>query len=108
MKTKKRVTKKVIISKIHKKMGEALNKRIVRDAVNAICSSLEEQFVQDQALSVENFGTLSPYVFHGHTGLNIQTGEMQEVKPFRTVKFHPHFVFLDLLVLRRESFLEKK
>jgi len=106
--SKKVLTKKIIISKIHKKLGGALNKRLIRDAVNAVCVSLQEQLFEDQAISIENFGTLSPCVFHQHKGVNIHTGRIQEVPSFRTIKFHPHFVFLDLLSRRRDLFLEKK
>lgn len=107
MKNKKSVTKKVIVSKIHKKLGEALNRRLLTDAVSVICLTLQENLLQDQAVSVENLGTFSPYVFHGHAGVNISTGQLQQVKPFRTVKFHPHFVFLELLASRREGFLKR-
>lgn len=108
MKNKKAVTKKVIANKIHQTLGMALNKRIIQDAINAICTTLQDNIERDQAVSVENFGTMSPYVFHSHAGMNIATGELRQVPAFHTVRFHPHFIFLELLSRRRESFLEKK
>ena len=108
MKNKKAVTKKVIATKIHQKLGMALNKRVIQDAINAICACLQDNIERDRAVSVENFGTISPYVFHSHSGMNIATGELREVPAFHTVRFHPHFIFLELLARRREAFLEKK
>ncbi len=108
MKSRKAVTKKNIADKIHQKLGMALNKRVIQDAINAICMNLQDKIVRDQTISVENFGTISPYTFHNHYGMNVATGELQEFPAFRTVKFHPHFIFLELLARRRESFLEKK
>lgn len=108
MKNKSTVTKKVIVSRIHKKLGKALNQRLLQDALNAICVTLQDNILQDNAISVENLGTISPYIFHSHNGINIQTGQLQVTPPFRTVKFHPHFIFLELLSQRRNNFLKKE
>lgn len=107
-KTKKTVTKKKLVTKIYNRFGQALNQRLIQDAVNIICTTLQNNLLQDRAVSVENFGTLSPYSFHKHSGLNLATGQIEEVKSFRTVKFRPHFTLLELLAQRRESFLNTK
>lgn len=103
-KSKKFLNKKSLAKKIQKKLGFALKQRLIRDAVLAICSKMEEKLIADQAISVENFGTLSPYTFHDHDGMNIATGQIERVPSFRTVKFHPHATFLVLLSQRRDSF----
>lgn len=102
------VTKKNIVSKMYKKLGRELNQRLVQDAVNALCVKLQEALIQNQAVSIENFGTISPFIFHKHNGMNIQTGKLQEIAQFRTVRFHPHSILLELLSQHRDSFIKDK
>jgi len=106
--TKSTITRKKIAEKIYRRFGSALKQRVIQDAVNIICITLHNNIVQDRAVSVENFGTFSPYRFHEHRAMNIATGQIEKVKSFRTVKFRPHFTLLELVSLRRESFLGKK
>lgn len=103
---KKSITKKVIANSIYKRFGKSLKKRIINDALSTICKMLTEGLEKDRAVSVENFGTLSPFTFHGHGALNVATGEMCEVKPFRSVKFRSHAAFLTLLLQRRATFTD--
>lgn len=106
--TKSAVTRKKIAGKIYRRFGSALKQRIILDAINIICVTLHNDILQDRAVSVENFGTFSPYRFHEHRAMNIATGQIEKVKSFRTVKFRPHFTLLELVSQRRESFLGKK
>ncbi len=98
-------TKKQIVAAINKKLGKALHPQAIADAVNVVLDLLIEELINDQSFSVHNFGTFSPYMFHGHKGMNISTGEMQDVPPTRMVKFHPHVGFTTILALQREKFL---
>lgn len=106
--SRKTVTKKEIVSVIYKRYGRSLKRSIIRDAINVVCSMLEEDLLEDRSVSVKNFGTFSPYFFHGHIGYNVAHGKMQAVKAFRDIRFHPHATFLRLLELRRKSFLERE
>lgn len=101
----KTVDKKTLAKRLQKKMGCALKRRLLWDAVLAISSKMEEKLICDQAISVEHFGTLSPYIFHSHNGINIASGQIERIDSFRTVKFHPHTTLSFLLSQRRENFL---
>ncbi len=105
---KSTTTKKKIVEKIYRRLDCSLKQRVIQDVVNIICTALQNDLLQDRAISVENFGTFSPYRFHEHRAMNIATGQIEKVKSFRTVKFRPHFTLLELISQRRESFLRKK
>ena len=72
--------------------------------VTTICDHVIDNLSEDNAFSVQNFGTLSPYLFHGHQGFNIASGRMQYVKPFKTVRFRAPAVFKRLSIEKRERF----
>ncbi len=72
--------------------------------MNLVCGEIVREILGNQAISIKNFGTLSPYRFHGHKALDVSTGIVGSVKPFRTVRFHPHAVFLRLMEGRRDKF----
>lgn len=101
MKNKKTMAKKAIVDKIHKKIGRALDRHLIADAINVICSIIQDKLLKDQAISVENFGTLYSYFFHEHLGMDVTTGRLRKVKSFRTVKFRPHAVFWSLVAQRK-------
>ncbi len=68
---------------------------------------MADMLVNDETVSVSNFGTLSPYRFHAHRAFDVTTGSVAYLQGFRTVKFHSHSVFASLLKTRRVRF-EKK
>lgn len=100
----KTIDKKKLTHIIYQRLGGALSKSSIYDAINIINESLIEMVLDNKAISIENFGTISPYVFHAHKGLNIASGEMQQVKEFKTVKFRVHNVFQALVEQRKKKF----
>ena len=76
----------------------------IRSAVNVIIDQLVQDMVEDRSVSIDRFGTLSPYVLHGHIANNAHTGELHQVPPQRMAKLNPHQAFLDLLSQRVEKF----
>jgi nucleoid DNA-binding protein len=99
------VTKKKIVSKLHKRLGKSLSKDLLQDSINTILLMLKENLTKDVAVSINNFGTFSPYTYHGHIGLDVSNYTIRRTKKFRTVKFRPHVVFLELLAICREDFV---
>lgn len=97
-------TKQKIISRIRKRFGKKLSPLLIHDAVIVICDMLVDELAANRVVSVHNFGSLSPYEFHGHRGINVATGRVEEVRPFRTVKFRPHVSLKKILSCRREGF----
>jgi len=100
----KTIDKRKLTEIIHKRLGGSLSKSSIYDAINVINDSLIEMVVDNKAISVSNFGTIAPYVFHKHKGLNISTGEIQEVEEFKTVKFRVHDTFQTLVAQKKHKF----
>lgn len=92
--------------KIYSKLNGVVSKKYIYDAVNMICDSIKEDIVEGKSVSVQNLGTWSPYMYHGHKGLNVATGKVEEHKPFKTVKFRPHTTLSKLLEAQRDRFLK--
>lgn len=85
-----KVTKKHLTEKIQKRFGNEITQRLLKDATDSIIDTIITELTCDRPVSVENFGTLSPFIFHGHQGMDIATGKNVFVPAFRTVRFHPH------------------
>lgn len=85
-----KISKKQLVARIQKRFGDELSQHLIKDAAKVIIDNMISDLISDNPVSVENFGTLSPYVYPGHDGLNIATGKKVFVEPFRTVRFHAH------------------
>lgn len=102
----KKIDKKKLTALIYKRLNGVLSKKSIYDAVTVINDSLIESIIDNKAISITNFGTFSPYLFHAHEGLNIASGVRHTVKSFRTVKFRAHTCFLALIEQRKDKFKE--
>ncbi|HVI43189.1 MAG TPA: HU family DNA-binding protein [Anaerovoracaceae bacterium] len=100
----KKIDKKKLVSLIYKRLGGALSKKSIYDAVSVINDSIIESLLDNKTVSVNNFGTFSTYLFHEHEGLNIASGDRQLVKPFRAVKFRAHSNLSALIEQRKDKF----
>lgn len=100
----KRIDKRKLTEAIYNRLGGAISKSSIYDALGVINDSMVDMIVDNKTISVHNFGTLSPYVFHGHKGLNINSGHLQEVKEFKTVKFRAHHTLMLLLEQKKDKF----
>jgi len=99
-----KITKAKLVDNIYKKLGGAVSKLVIRDVVTVICHYIQTELGYDRVVSVQNFGTFSPYRFHEHDGIDVSSGAMRHVEGFRSVKFLPHAVFRLLLKRKREKF----
>ena len=97
------VTKKQIALNIAERL--ALPPKDVKDAISILLGELRSELEADVPIRLKNFGTLSPYVFHGHLAWNVQRQGYVDTPPFRSVRFHPADRFLRLLRSRRAKFL---
>jgi nucleoid DNA-binding protein len=98
---------KDIAKSINKKFGNSLDQQLIIEGINTIISEIKEILVKDECLSVENFGTLSPYIKTGHKGIDVNTREIQFVKPNKYIKFIPSSAFLEIIHNRKEFFNKK-
>jgi len=103
-----RIDKKTIVDNIYKHLGKTLSKNQIYDVVTVICDYLSEELIENRSVSIKNFGTLSPYMFHGHEGIDVSSGNMRYVEEFRSVKFRPHHVLWRLVKRKRKKILRKR
>jgi nucleoid DNA-binding protein len=94
-----------LVGLIYDRLGHAIPRDTISVAVSIICDDVAQMLVDDIPVTAKHFGTLSPYVYHGHRARDVNTGKVIETKPFRTVKFHPHESFFRLIEEQRERFL---
>ncbi len=64
--------------------------------------------MDNESISVSNFGTLNPYLFHSHKAFNVQTGLVQINPEFWSAKFHTHTSFDKLINDHKELFVREK
>ena len=102
--TVKKTIKRDLVRRLYDRFGRAIPLRDVRSAVDVIVEEVVSALIQDIPVTVKNFGTLSPYQYHGHAAKHVGTGRMVEVKAFRTVKLNAADSFLKLLKDRRDRF----
>ena len=64
-----------------------------------------DKIISRESISIPNFGMIDCYDYHGHKGVDIQSGKVIYVEPFIGVKFIAHESFNKLLNMKREKFL---
>jgi len=102
-----KINKKDLTVNIHKRLGGVVSKNQIYDVITIICDYISEELLENRSVTIKSFGTLSPYVFHGHEGMDISRGEMRYVEEFRSVKFRPHHILLRLVQRKRKKFTRK-
>ena len=100
----KKTIKNNLVRRLYERLGRVIPTRDIRSAVDVIVEEVVSSLVQDVPVTVKNFGTLSPYQYHGHAAKHVGTGRIINVKAFRTVKLNPAEAFWKLLSERRERF----
>lgn len=98
----KRVGKKILASIISQRLFNAIPPKVIYSAIEIICNNVSYDLVENSIVSVENFGTLSPYVFHGHKASDVCSEGFVEIQPFRSVKLNPHRQF-ELMIQKKKS-----
>jgi nucleoid DNA-binding protein len=104
----KRVSKNKIVDNIYNRLNGEIPKIVIKDSVNIILSHLCDKIEDNEVFTVENFGSFISYVYHGHRGVNIYTGDEQYIKPFLHVKFIPHENFAKLINQKKTQFKKKR
>lgn len=100
----KTIDKQKLTNLIYDRLNSSITKISIYDAISIINTSLVDMILDDKAIFIDNFGTISPYTFHNHKGFNIALGQMQEVKEFKSVKFRVHTTFQMLLEQKKHRF----
>ncbi len=98
------IVKKQLTDILYDRLNQVIHKKHLHDAITVISEFLLEKFTNNESVSVDNFGTFSPYTRPAHTGFNVAKGKLQEVKSFLSVKFRPHDTFLKIIQQRRNKY----
>ena len=93
-----------IAKAIHKRCG--LPFRQVYQAIGIIIEQITSDLINDQVVTVRRFGTFSPHVRRAHLAHNVCTGVIRSLGLVKSVKFHPHEAFTNLIHERQECFLQ--
>lgn len=102
-----RESKRSVINKVHKKLDGALTIRQVKHVVNLLVEQLKLKVLNDESISIDNFGTFEFKFRPSHKARHIVTGELIDTKPYKSVQFCPHHNFLKLLNERHLKFRNK-
>lgn len=102
-----KITKAELTNKIHNRLDSELSKQIIEDAISVISMELISILLEQESLSIDNFGTLHSYFLSGHSGVDIYTGELQYVQPKKSIKFSPHITFSSILNEKKDRFKKK-
>lgn len=85
-------------------MFQVLPKIVLQDAVKIIIEELGERLVEEESVTIQNFGTISRYKNSPIQIIDFQTKELITTKPSLQLKLIPDKVFLDILSLRKDFF----
>lgn len=93
-----------LVDKIYKRLKGTVKKSDIRFAINIIINEIRNELINKRSISIKNFGTLTPYLFQAHKGINMFTKKIEMFPKTWSVKFHAHVGFLKLLELAKEKF----
>ena len=93
-----------LTDRIHSRLGRAVPRQEIYDAVKVLNSEIIQLLLGDEQLSVKNFGTLAVRVHPGHRACDVNTGEQFHADDSKTVRFYPHDQLIKLLEERKDRF----
>jgi nucleoid DNA-binding protein len=93
-----------LTDRIYARLGKAVSRQEIYDAVKVLNSEIIQLLLRDEQLSVKNLGTLAVRVHPGHRACDVNTGEQFHVDDTKTVRFYPHQQLLQLLEERKDRF----
>jgi nucleoid DNA-binding protein len=82
------IIKNKMISIIHNKLNKEVSKIIINDSINIINDYLAQELIENKSVSIDKFGTLSPYK------------QFDKIN----IKLRPHFAFKTLIDRKKKSF----
>ena len=92
------VSKRYIVDQIYSRLDGAISKDVIYQAITVIVDEMHEMILNKEQISISNFGTIDPYLQHGHKGIDVTTGEIVEHKPVWRVKFLTNYSFKKILL----------
>ncbi|MDP2683500.1 MAG: HU family DNA-binding protein [bacterium] len=98
------INKRKLAKIITARLDGTISQAVIYDAIGIICDDLFDKLSNNESVSISNFGTLDPYTQHGHDGMDISSGEINYVKPVKSIKFIPHDNLAILLNQNKKKF----
>ncbi len=94
------INRKELSSLVYKRLNETVPKRLIYDIINIMVDDMSNKLADGESISIDNFGTLSTYLRHGHDALNVSTNSVEYVHPRRNIRLIAHST-LDALIQNR-------
>lgn len=102
------ITRTKLIDAIFNRIHKAVSKVIINDVISIIEYELAQALIENQAISIENFGTFSPYQHPSHHGIDISSGKEMQTQSVKTVKFRTNCHFQNLINNKKNFFQKSK
>lgn len=96
--------KKALARAVHKRLNKVTTFEPVEKAINILIEALVQEFLKNNSVSINKFGTFSPFKFKGHIGFNVNIGKLAYVNDFISIKFRTHSAFKQIINNKRGFF----
>ena len=94
------INRKELSTSVYNRLNKVVPKRLIYDIINIMVDDMTDKLAEGKSISIDNFGTLSTYLRHGHDALNVATNSVEYVPPRRNIRLIPHST-LDGLIQNR-------
>ncbi len=98
------INKKELTTILSEKLNNTISKKDIYHSITIICEYLLDQIKDNKSVSVDNFGTFSPFIMKGHKGYHIGTNSLHKTPSLLMVKFRPHIVLINMLKRKKDEF----
>lgn len=100
------ITQKKIAKTILKKLNKTSNREMILYSIRTIFKFIEGELLNNKAIYVENFGTLSVFELKSRNSRSLD-GKLRKTKPIKLIKFDPHNVFQQMINNKKDYFKNK-
>jgi len=102
-----RINKDNLINTIHERFNGELPKQTVDDAILIIADLFSDVLVNEESITIQNFGTIHTFMTPKLKYINFFTKEPGIIPPQKKIKFLPHIIFKSL-IQEKKIFLERR
>lgn len=97
MKIRKIESRRTIAHRVHEKLDGAIRKLEIYYILGLLLNKLREKFINDEPITIGNFGTFDSYQVPSGKARDIRTGELRMTKSYRSIQFRADENFRKLL-----------
>ena len=98
------VGRRELVDEVYQKFNGVISRLSLYDALQVICEDLTQRVINDQSVSIHNFGTFHKYKFDSRKTVNIHTGDLRNTRSFINIQFIPTKTFTDLINQKKTFF----